>query len=285
MLIGNYSVLNKGPGRAFGGSTTSVEVTAPSNWQKSGSARNSLYVSGAVAALALYAIPSGNYAGKTWMLPQKSGEMSSRNDTVMAFSATGAGLGGVTSVGSAQLTFTVADATGGLITSGAGSASFAINGDGQLLSSLSAAGTTSFALTTNMPLLGAITDGSGVASFGFSAAATRLPADDAPPSRAASAAMSFSATMTPYALGIMSGSTVDGAALTSDSVAAAVWSKAIEAGYTAEQILRIVAAHAAGAATGLDGANPQFMGLDGATVRIDGAYSSGTRTIDTLNGA
>lgn len=42
---------------------------------------------------------------------------------------------------------------------------------------------------------------------------------------------------------------------------------------------------AAGSATGLEGSNPQFTGLDGTTVRIDGTYSAGTRTIDALNGA
>ena len=41
---------------------------------------------------------------------------------------------------------------------------------------------------------------------------------------------------------------------------------------------------AAGSATGLENGNPQFTGLDGVTVRIDGAYSAGTRTIDSLNG-
>lgn len=46
----------------------------------------------------------------------------------------------------------------------------------------------------------------------------------------------------------------------------------------------ILAAHAAGAATGLEGANPQFTGLDGTTVRIDGSYSAGTRVIDALDG-
>jgi len=29
---------------------------------------------------------------------------------------------------------------------------------------------------------------------------------------------------------------------------------------------------------------PQFTGLDGTTLRIDGAYNAGTRTIDALNG-
>ena len=31
--------------------------------------------------------------------------------------------------------------------------------------------------------------------------------------------------------------------------------------------------------------NVQFTGLDGTTVRIDGTYSAGTRTIDSLDGA
>ena len=63
------------------------------------------------------------------------------------------------------------------------------------------------------------------------------------------------------------------------------WTEVIEASYTAAEILRILAAHAAGSATGLEGANPQFTGLDGTTVRIDGTYSAGTRTIDSLDGA
>ena len=63
-----------------------------------------------------------------------------------------------------------------------------------------------------------------------------------------------------------------------------VWSKIVEAGFSAEEILRLLAAHAAGSATGLEGSNPQFTGLDGTTIRIDGTYSGGTRTIDALNG-
>ena len=78
---------------------------------------------------------------------------------------------------------------------------------------------------------------------------------------------------------------VTGAGLTTGNVGAAVWGKIIEAGYTAEEILRIIAAQAAGAATGLEGTNPQFTGLDGTTIRIDGTYSGGTRSIDNLDGS
>lgn len=74
-------------------------------------------------------------------------------------------------------------------------------------------------------------------------------------------------------------------ALSPEGLAQAVWQRVIEAGFTAEEIIRILAAQAAGAATGLEGSNPQFTGLDGTTVRIDGTYSAGTRTIDALDGA
>ena len=72
--------------------------------------------------------------------------------------------------------------------------------------------------------------------------------------------------------------------LSPEGLAIAVWNKVIEAGFTAEQIIKILAAQAAGNATDLEGINPQFTGLDGVTVRIDGAYENGERTINALNG-
>ena len=72
--------------------------------------------------------------------------------------------------------------------------------------------------------------------------------------------------------------------LTPEGIRDMVWSKIVEAGFSAEEIMRLLAAHAAGSATGLEGSNPQFTGLDGTTIRIDGTYSGGTRTIDALNG-
>lgn len=85
-------------------------------------------------------------------------------------------------------------------------------------------------------------------------------------------------------IGTIAGSTEE-SGLTPQGIAAAVWARIIEAGYSAEEIVRLLAAQAAGSATGLEGSNPQFTGLDGTTVRIDGTYSAGTRTIDALNGA
>ena len=93
------------------------------------------------------------------------------------------------------------------------------------------------------------------------------------------------ATATATALGTLAASiNVTGDLLTSGNVGAAVWGVLIEAGYSAAQILRIIAAQAAGAATDLEGSNPQFTGLDGTTIRIEGSYADGTRTIDALDG-
>jgi hypothetical protein len=77
---------------------------------------------------------------------------------------------------------------------------------------------------------------------------------------------------------------VTGTGLSTANVGQAVWATLIEAGFTAEQVLRIVAAQAAGAATGLENGSPVFKGIDGTTDRIVGTYSAGTRTVTDLNG-
>lgn len=62
------------------------------------------------------------------------------------------------------------------------------------------------------------------------------------------ASFSFGGTLTPYAIGHMSGTTEE-AGLTPNGIANSVWGKVIEAGFSADQILRILAAQAAGSAT------------------------------------
>jgi hypothetical protein len=114
------------------------------------------------------------------------------------------------------------------------------------------------------------------------------------------------------AWGLMVGTTVDNTTITNDSVAAAVWSAlaaayneagsmgeklngagtagdpwtaVIEAGYTAKEILRLLAAHAAGDGANLEGGNPTFkgVGVGNTTTRITATYSAGTRTITSLD--
>jgi hypothetical protein len=108
----------------------------------------------------------------------------------------------------------------------------------------------------------------------------------------------------------MRASTVDTSTLTPQSVASAVWAatagdnnnigtmgeklndagsaanpwtEVIESGFTAAEILRLLASHAAGAATGLEGATPRFKSLDGTKTRIDGTYAAGERGITNLD--
>lgn len=57
------------------------------------------------------------------------------------------------------------------------------------------------------------------------------------------------------------------------------WTEVIESGYTAAEILKLIAAAVQGDASGLESGSPVFKGLDGTTERITATYSSGTRTV------
>lgn len=203
-------------------------------------------------------LPMG-YVMKGWQLPQKAGMISARMHD-FRITPTGNAVMGYPIEATASLTITIDDANGELISSGNGSATITITPNTpQLTASIGGIGEAAFTITVNTPTLGAEANVSGNGS------------------------LTITGTINPYAIGIMEGTTEE-AGLTNAGIANSVWSKVIEAGFTADQILRIVAAHAAGSATGLEGANPQFTGLDGVTLRIDGSYLAGTRTIDSLDG-
>jgi hypothetical protein len=77
-----------------------------------------------------------------------------------------------------------------------------------------------------------------------------------------------------------------GGALTQDGVTGAVLEAPVEGDISLKQALRILLAHAAGNATGLEGSSPVFKSaVDSAKTRIAGTYSSGTRTVTTLDGS
>lgn len=277
-LIGNRSVLLKSPGRFLSGTVASIER---SNFQP---LRNRFEQMSRLSG-----VPSGHLSPSAWVLPQVGGGMSSHNFTSITLTGAAGGAEGINISGSAAFDLT-AEAIGQLIASAIGSASFSFDASGSIVATLGAPGSASLTLSTTATAtaLGWMT---GQSTAGVTAA------------------------LTSYATGALSGTANlagESTPITPDSLAVAVWAAAasanntagtmgeklndagsgsnpwtevIEAGYTAAEILRILAAHAAGSATGLEGANPQFTGLDGATVRIDGTYSAGTRTIDSLDGA
>lgn len=75
------------------------------------------------------------------------------------------------------------------------------------------------------------------------------------------------------------GTTVD-----NDATSSLVWQHAVEGTYTAEQVLRIMAAVLAGNATGLESASQTFKDVTNTKNRVTGAYNAGTRTT-TLDAA
>lgn len=214
-LHGNRSVLHKSPGRFLNGGLGIMR----SAFNKHGMMRNAFQ-----AYSPLSATPYGHLSPSAWVLPKTAGGMSSRNVTRIDLSGAGSIVGGVTSPGSAALTFTVANAAGQLISSGQGAAAFAFTPNAPLLTaSLGAIGAASFTLTASADL-GAEASAEGSASFLIAMAASILPANDAPPARTAAASFAVTGALTPYAIGALSGSTVDSSILTSDGIAGAVWS-------------------------------------------------------------
>ncbi len=222
--------------------------TIPASYNLAAMRRNMLQGWAAFAPKA--STPDGNRNPVAWLMPRKAGGMASHNATRMGLSASGLAVGGITTTGTsaitisvtpavayplddasplrtaeASITFTVADAAGQLISSGSGSASLAISiANALMTASIDGAGTAAFAIATNAPVLGAEASGSGVASITFTVTpATAFPLNDSSPLREGSATMSFSGSLTPYAVGHMQGSTVDDTVLTADIIANAVW--------------------------------------------------------------
>lgn len=263
MLIGAGVRAGGGPLRYLAGPL--AHNVERNTWAQAGALRNlwagSATVVGGVSIANKSGRPDGLRHPASWLMAPKSGGMSSRNLTEMTFGTLGLAVGGITTTGSASFTIDFATASGELISSGEGSASFTISTNAPLLTaSLGGEGSASFTIGFNTPTLGAEAGMIGAASW------------------------SITCALTPYAIGNMEGSTVDNTVLTSDVIASAVWAKIIEAGFSAEEVLRIIAANAAGDGSGLENGSPEFMGIDGSTVRIAGTYVAGTRTVTTLDG-
>lgn len=60
-----------------------------------------------------------------------------------------------------------------------------------------------------------------------------------------------------------------------------VWAKVVEAGFTAEEMLRLIASVAQGDASGLEGSSPVFKSIDGLKDRVVASYAAGARTVSS----
>ena len=240
-LLRNGSALNQYPLRQLGGGVA-ADISMANR-----SDRRNIY-SGITDNKS--GIPNGHGSPSAWLLPLKPGGMSSVNYTFATVSATAAGTMGAPVEASALLSL-LAEATGGLITSGQGAATLSLLlANALLTASLSGDGNAAMLL-------------SGSALLGAQANIT------------ATAQAAMTAALQAYAVGHMAGDTVDDSVLTAQAIAQAVGDRIIEAGLSADDVARLLLAFAAGNATGLEGADPKFYARDGSTVRIDGSYSGG----------
>ncbi|RTL09110.1 MAG: hypothetical protein EKK62_04005 [Acidimicrobiia bacterium] len=237
----------------------------------------------------LSAFPHGYNTEAAWQLPLRAGGLSARPAGSGDFAALGAlvrlavaaltGSGDITEADVQKLVALAAALSGSGGISSAGVQAFL-----QAVAALTGAGAVSAAPLTGRGALLAAVAGSGTAATSIATGRGALSADLVVTGAGLTTANVGDAVWSALAAANNGAGTM-GEKLNDAGSASNPWTEVIEAGYTAAEILRILAAHAAGAATGLEGANPQFTGLDGTTVRIDGTYSSGTRTIDSLDGS
>ena len=229
-------------------------------------------------------VPDGYRHPYAWVMPQTAGGLSARNSVVgtgtVSTTALAVRLAQAALTGSGELT-----AIGGLIVqliaaiTGSGEVSDAdlkaflqavaaiggsggisdadLEGLGALLAALTASGTAGGSTLTGIGELDAdlVVTGTGLSTANVGAAVWS----------ALAAANNATGTM--------------GEKLNDAGSASNPWTEVIESGYTAAEILRLLAAVAQGSATGLEGASPVFKSIDGTKDRVTATYDAGTRTV------
>jgi hypothetical protein len=266
MLIGNYSVLNKTPGRWLGGNSTShasgvgsAQVQNRSNWGGSGARRNGAINEYSTDAYELASMPGG-YGGRGWMMPRTAGGISSHYASrgVAAFSGSIAEGRNLAATFAGVAAFT---GTGALVVSGSGSFAGVAAFSGNVIAALAAAGT--FA---------------GVASFSGAVVAQGNIAGTF------AGVAAFEAIR--YATGSMSGSFAPPVTLEAQGFSAYLLdTEIVETGLTLRQALRLVTAATAGKISGGGTAtvtirNAVADGVDRVVATVD---SSGNRTAITYD--
>lgn len=147
MLLGNYSVLNKNPGRAFAGSTV---ANTRASFGKSGPARG-IYA-GSPGVSKFNGIPSGYTPPYGWVIPARSGGMTAFNSIAGAGSASANLAGGLNGEAGLSGSGTISDATAALLIyaaaalEGSGSVSAEVLGNLALAAELAGSGDISGAL-------------------------------------------------------------------------------------------------------------------------------------------
>lgn len=204
-------------------------------------------------------VPNGYLAPASWRLPQKPGGLSSHNIIRHDYTLTAAGARGVNGEAALTLTFSLF-----------GDGQTVVSGESAIAWSMTVAGNAVATLNAEAAITGAWTVASTIGALASMSAAVPVT-------------WTLAETLT--ATGHMEASISTYTELSPENLANAVWQRVIEAGYSAEEVLRIIAAVSAGDATGLESGSPSFEGIDESTIRVAGTYASGTRNVTTRNGS
>jgi hypothetical protein len=249
--------------------------------------------------------------------------MSSRNEAEFSITPVASGLRGVTSTGTATFGIDTNTPAGGLVVTvqpGDAPASIGLaTNTPALTASISGVGSATFGIDTNTPLIGAEASLIATAEFGMDGTLTRyaigimegtteetglsVPGivngvwsavlsnypDAGTAGNTLALAGSGGVDYTTLANAVWSAATrtltSGGSAPTAEQVATAVFAHLVEAGFSFEEVIRIMAAALAGTSNKA-GSTITFKGIDGTTDRIVGTYdTNNNRTSATLDGA
>lgn len=256
------------------------------NWGRTGATRNWFAGEGTGSGAMKGAWPSGYLPGACWVLPQKAGGMASRGFVDGSGAVAGANLaGGKNGEAALSGSGTITSAIGSLIID----AVAALSGAGTLSDAdMTALGTLTAALVGTSDLAG---DGllaeileavaTLVGSGSISAAALGAEAG-----LAAALTGTGSATGEATGIGALSATVTlaEGGTLTAQAVADAVWAQAIEAGLSADDVLRLIASASAGKLSGAATTTIRIRDLNDTKDRIVATVdSSGNRSALTLD--
>lgn len=240
MLLGNYSVFHKSPGRFLAGQSVSNLHAALS---KPGMVKNRYLSDQGRTFDLLSSKPEGYTPGSgAWVIARTAGGMSSFVNCRATFSIAGNGASGFNIDGPVNAVFAF-NSTGQLIASATGSSSMVFAFNGTVIATLGVPGSISFAVTANAT----------PTAIGWMVGPTQ-------------ATFTFSAVS--YAVGNMIGAWVASTGLTPQSLAEAVWGTQIEGTYTALEVNRIIAAALAGKVSGSGTNAPVFRSLTDTKDRI-----------------
>lgn len=280
-LIGNGSVLSRHPGRDIGGGSIGLG-------NNRGDFNKSTQMAGAFTAsgwLKVSGRPGGYRPPHSWALPREAGALSARGSVtgegsisdadvwaVRLAEASLTGSGGLTAAGSLVVQLIAAIAGSGTI-SDADLKAFL-----QLAAALSGSGTAAGSTATGLGALLAAITGTGTAAGSTATGIGALSADLVVTGTGLTTANVGAAVWSALAASNNEPLTM-GEKLNDAGSASNPWTEVLESGYTAAQILRLIAAATQGNATGLESGTPTFKGLDGTTDRIISTYANGTRTV------